>query len=105
MITITNRCLHLTISFPIEIGELKLTAEAIMLVSKDKEGNNVAEVDFVDLRNITYMGAPIDAHKGWMKFSEFHRGMGIDFNEAVDNKFYEVLTEEAIDDLIKDLNF
>ena len=105
MIKITSKCLHLTVSFPVEIGELKLTAEAVMLVSKDKEGNNVAEVDFADLRDITYMGVPINAHKGWMKFSEFHREMGIDFNEAVDNKFIEVLNDDAVNDLIKDLDF
>jgi hypothetical protein len=92
-------------SFPIEIGELKLTAEATMFVSKNKEGNNVAEVDFADLRDITYMGIPIDAHRGWRKFSEFHKEMGIDFNEAVDNKFIEVLNEDAVNDLIKDLDF
>ena len=105
MITITSKCLHLIASFPIEIGELKLTAEATMFVSKNKEGNNVAEVDFADLRDITYMGIPIDAHRGWRKFSEFHKEMGIDFNEAVDNKFIEVLNEDAVNDLIKDLDF
>jgi hypothetical protein len=31
--------------------------------------------------------------------------MGIDFDKVIQNKFYEVLTEEAIDDLIKDLVF
>jgi len=105
MITITSKCLHLIASFPIEIGELKLTAEAMIFVNKNKEGNNVAEVDFADLRDITYMGIPIDAYKGWKKFSEFHNEMGIDFNTAIDNKFIEVLNDDAVNYLIKDLEF
>ena len=105
MIKITSKCLHLLASFPIQIGELKLTAEATMFVSKNKEGNNVAEVDYADLRNITYMVIQIDANRGSRNFSEFHKEMGIDFNEAVDNKFIEVLNEDAVNDLIKDLDF
>jgi hypothetical protein len=105
MITITSRCLHLIASFPIEIGELKLTAEAIIFVNKNKEGNNVAEVDFADLRDITYMGISIDAYEGWKKFTKFHNEMGIDFNTAIDGKFREVLNDDAVDDLIKDLDF
>jgi len=105
MITIKSKCLHLIASFPIEIGELKLTAEAMIFVNKNKEGHNVAEVDFGDLRDITYMGIPIDAHRGWKKFSEFHNEMGIDFNTAIDDKFIEVLNDDAVNYLIKDLDF
>jgi hypothetical protein len=105
MITITSKCLHLTASFPIEIGELKLTAEAMIFVNKNKEGNNVAEVDFADLRDITYMGIPIDAYEGWRKFTKFHNEMGIDFGTAIDGKFREVLNDDAVNYLIKDLDF
>jgi hypothetical protein len=105
MITITSKCLHLTASFPIEISELKLTAEAMIFVNKNKEGHNVAEVDFADLRDITYMGIPIDAYEGWRKFSKFHNEMGIDFNTAIDNKFREVMNDDAVNYLIKDLDF
>jgi hypothetical protein len=105
MITITSRCLHLIASFPIQIGELKLTADAMIFVSKNKEGNKVTEVDFGDLRDITYMGIPIDAYEGWRKFSKFHMEMGIDFNTAIDNKFIEVLNDDAVNDLVKDLDF
>jgi len=105
MITITSKCLHLTASFPIEIGELKLTAETMIFVNKNKEGNNVAEVDFADFRDITYMGIPIDAYEGWKKFTKFHKEMGIDFNTAIDNKFREVMNDDAVNYLIKDLEF
>jgi hypothetical protein len=105
MIKITSKCLHLAASFPIEIGELKLTAEAIFFVEKNKEGNNVAEVDFADVTNITYMGVPISGYENWTKFVKVHKEMGIDFDKVIQNKFYEVLTEEAIDGLIKDLVF
>ena len=105
MIKITSKCLHLTASFPIEIGELKLIAEAMIFVNKNKEGHNVAEVDFADVTNITYMGVPIDGYENWTKFVRVHKEMGIDFDKVIQNKFYEVLTEEAIDDLIKDLVF
>jgi hypothetical protein len=105
MITITSKCLHLIASFPIEIGELKLTAEAMIFVNKNKEGNNVAEVDFADLRDITYMGIPIDAYEGWRKFTKFHNEMGIDFGTAIDNKFREVMNDDAVNYLIKDLDF
>jgi hypothetical protein len=105
MIKITSKCLHLTASFPIEIGELKLIAEAMIFVNKNKEGHNVAEVDFADITNTTYMGVPIDGYENWTKFVKAHKEIGIDFDKAIQNKFYEVLTEEAIDDLIKDLVF
>jgi hypothetical protein len=105
MITITSRCLHLIASFPIEIGELKLTADAMIFVNKNKEGHNVAEVDFGDIRDITYMGIPIDVYEGWKKFTKFHKEMGIDFIKAVDDRFREVMSDDAVNDLIKDLEF
>jgi hypothetical protein len=105
MITITSKCLHLTASFPIEIGELRLIAEAMIFVNKNKEGHNVAEVDFADICDITYMGIPIDAYEGWRKFTKFHKEMGIDFSTAIDNKFREVLNDDAVNYLIKDLEF
>jgi hypothetical protein len=51
------------------------------------------------------MGVPIDGYENWTKFVRVHKEMGIDFDKVIQNKFYEVLTEEAIDDLIKDLVF
>jgi hypothetical protein len=105
MITITSKCLHLTASFPIQIGELKLTAEATMFVSKNKEEHNVAEVDFGDIRDITYMGISIDGYEGWRKFTKFHKEMGIDFDKTVNDRFKEVMNDDAVNYLIKDLEF
>ena len=105
MLKIKNKNLNLVIVFPIEVGELKVIAETQVWIHKDDDGNNKADTDFADISDITYMGIPINGYDNWRKFREFHKEMGIDFDKAIDAKYREVITEEAINELIKDLKF
>lgn len=103
MLKITGKTLNLNVSFPIEIGELKLTAHVNLWVYKNSDGTNSIESDLADVEDISYMGITINGFDNWGKFKKFHLEMGIDFEKAINKKFREIITEEAINELIKDI--
>jgi hypothetical protein len=105
MLKIKNKNLNLMISFPIEIGELKVVTETQVWVYKNEDGTNMADAEFTDINDITYMGIPIKGYKNWSKFKEFHLEMGIDFHKIIHETYEETVTKEAINELVKDLKF
>jgi hypothetical protein len=101
---IIQKTFNLTVEVPVQVGELKAVVEAqIWVYNKLDDGTRKVDVDFLDTKNITYMGIEIDGYKNWQKFIEFHRGMGIDFNMAIHDKCSEIMSEEAVQNLVKDI--
>ena len=102
---ITHKTLMVNVEFPIEVGQLKTTAIAQLFVTKDDKGKNEAGVEFIDMGEITYMGMTIEGYTNWKKFKDFHKEMGLDFDKLLDNEFDKVMTDEAVENLIKDIQF
>ena len=101
---IIQKTFNLTVEIPVQVGELKAVVEAqVWVYNKLDDGTRKVDVDFLDTKNITYMGIEIDGYKNWQKFIEFHRGMGIDFNMAIHDKCSEIMSEEAVQNLVKDI--
>lgn len=102
---ITSKTLMLTVDFPIEVGQLKTTATAHLHIYTDGNGIKQCEVEFMDQGATTYMGVSIDSYVNWQKFREFHKTMGIDYDNLIDKEFDKVWTKEFTDEFIKDFNF
>ena len=69
----------------ITLGELKLTLLAQVMGTKD-----AFDIEHTDNFNISYMGIEINGWQDWKKFRDFHKGMGIDFDKAIQSEFEKI---------------
>lgn len=102
---ITQKTLMVNVEFPIEVGQLKTTAVAQLFITKNKEGKNEADVEFVDQIDTTYMGVKIEGYDNWKNFKDFHKSIGLDFDTLVDKEFDKTMSDEVVEELIKDIVF
>ena len=102
---ITSKVLMVNVEFPIEVGQLKTTAIAQLHIYENKDGSKGADVEFMDQINTKYMGVEISTYGDWKKFRDFHKSIGLDFEQMLGNKFNEVMTDEVVADLVKDIVF
>ena len=103
-IKLTSKRLFLHYEFPVQVGELKATLEAMVVVF-DNDGVKACDCEYTDITNISYMGVAIDGYDNWRKFKVFHNSIGIDFDIALDKAFAEVMTKTKLDKLIKEIKF
>jgi len=94
---VTSKLLMLMVEVPIEMGELKCTAQMQVCRVLGKLGED--EIEFADINEISYMGIPIEGYSNWRKFKQFHLEMGIDWDKALTQKI-----EEMTEDIIKEVN-
>lgn len=104
-IKLTSKRLYLEYELPVQVGELKATLVAMVMVEKQDDGTNTGNCDFIDVTNISYMDVTIDGYENWKKFKAFHNSMGIDFDIALDKAFAEIMTETKLDKLVKEVKF
>ena len=102
-IKLTSKRLYLEYQFPVQVGELKATLMAVVMV--DGNGTKTFDCDFMDVTNISYMDVPIEGYDNWKKFKAFHNEMGIDFDIALDKEFAKVMTKAKLDKLAKEAKF
>ena len=102
---ISQKLLMVTVEFPIEVGQLKTTAMAQLHIFTNKDGSRGCDVDFIDHEDTTYMDVKIDGYNNWKKFCEFHKEMGIDFQNLLHTEFDKVWTDEFTAEFIKDIVF
>jgi hypothetical protein len=104
-LNIVSKLLMVNVDFPLEVGQLKTTATASLHIYKNADGTKGCDVEFMDQNETTYMGVKIDGYQNWKKFCEFHKEMGIDFNDLLNKEFDKVWTKEFTDEFIKDITF
>jgi hypothetical protein len=104
-IKLTSKRLYLEYEFPVQVGELKATLMAMVMINKYDDGTKVHDCDFIDVTNISYMGIVIDGYENWCNFKTFHISMGIDFDVALDKAFAKVMTQAKLDKLVKEVKF
>ena len=82
---ITRKLLMVSVDVPVQVGELKCICEYQVcrnLGSRDE----VDDIDFIDITDISYMGIEIKGYDNWNKFKKFHMEMGINWNEAIEKE-------------------
>ena len=98
---VTSKLLMLMVEVPIEMGELKCTAQMQVcrhLGQVEKHNEMEDEIEFADISDITYMGIPIQGYNNWKKFKQFHLEMGIDWDKALAQKIAE-MTNDIIEEV------
>ncbi len=68
---VTSKLLMLMVEVPIEMGELKCTAQMQVCrhLGQPQTHNEMEdEIEFADISDITYMGIPIEGYNNWRKF-------------------------------------
>jgi hypothetical protein len=102
---LVSKLLMVSVEFPIEVGQLKTTAMASLHIYEREDGSKGCDVEFVDQNETTYMGVSIDGYGNWRKFCDFHKEMGIDFQDLLHKEFDKVWTDEFTAEYIKDIVF
>ena len=100
-----SKLLMVSVEFPIEVGQLKTTAMAQLHIYIKDDGTKGCDVEFMDQNDTTYMGVSISGYNNWRKFCDFHKEMGIDFQDLLHKEFDKVWTEEFTAEFIKDIVF
>jgi len=104
-IKLTSKRLYLEYEFPAQVGELKATLTAAVMVSKQDDDSKTYDCEFIDVDNISYMGVDIEGYQNWKKFKTAHSEIGIDFDIALDKEFAKVMTKAKLDKLVKEVKF
>ena len=81
---ITNKCLMVNLEIPVKVGGLECTVE--FQVCRDLGTDDIDEIEFEDITNISYLGVPIKGHDNWNRFQKFHMEYGIDWNQAIESE-------------------
>jgi hypothetical protein len=102
---VTSKMLMVTTEFPIAVGQLKTTAQAQLHIYSNNDGSRGCDAEFVDQENTTYMGVEIGGYNNFRKFCEFHKEMGINFEDLLHKEFGKVWTDEFTAEFIKDIVF
>ena len=101
---VTSATLMVHVENKIEVGPLKLTAIHQICLYKNKDGSIGHDFDLIDHTDVTYMGVPIDNdYKSWRKFVGFHKEMGINFDNLINEESDKALTEQDIKIMVSDL--
>jgi len=93
---ITNKIVMLNIEEKINVGSLELTLIAQVCIPD----SGLVEVDFMDETEISYMGVPITNCNDWLKFKDFHLGMGVDYNKTIVHMFEEIFNKKDMEKLV-----
>ena len=104
-VELTHKSMHLHYSFDVKVGELTATLQAGVWLSKKLDGEYQWDCDFMDVTDIAYMGMEIKGYDNWQKFRAFHKEMGINFDELLDQEFHKVMTKDRLDKLVKEIKF
>lgn len=95
---IENKTLMVTLSHPVQVGDLNTTLECQIFYN----GTPDFDLEFADIKDTTFCGVPIDGYDNWRKFKVFHKEMGIDFDSILDQKFGEVFTLKEVREIIQE---
>ena len=100
-VKVTNKMMMVDFEFPITVGQVKLVATAQAYVSKHSEtGLVIADFEFTDQHEETYMDMPIKGYDAWKKLLEFHLEFGVDLQKLVADEFDKVVDEDFKKDFL-----
>lgn len=93
---LTTKTIMYNFEEEVTIGDLSAT-----VIAQVWENGNSLDIEFVDHAEITYRGIDITGYENWKKFRNFHKEMGIDFDQLLQVEFDKIFTKEAIRAAIK----
>lgn len=99
---VTNKIMMVNVEHQIAVGNDAITATVIhqVCLTEGKNGEVVADVDFVEIENIEFLGIKID--NGYTEFQKFKKQMnemGIDVNALIDEECVGLITTGDIQKL------
>ena len=80
----------------VTIGDLSAT-----VIAQVWDNGDSLDIEFIDHTNLKYRGIDISGYENWKKFRNFHKEMGIDYDNLLSTEFDKIFTKEAISAAIK----
>ena len=78
------------------VGDLVWTSPITFVASANCACYCGADVDFVDIHNITFMGMPIEGYKAYNQFKDKMSDMGIDVEKMLDDACVGLISDSFI---------
>lgn len=91
----------LNLEVPITVGDLEVLAIMTIIIYLDKDEIKSYDTEWVDCGYTKTRGVEITE---WPKFIKFHKEMGIDYNQLIQEQIDLILSKEVVENLIKDIN-
>ena len=99
---LSSKRLFLHYEFPIHVGELKATLEAMITVYYTDKVVKKYDCEFMDATNISYLNKPIVSEEKWNEFVSVNKNIiGVDFEEILNKAFADVMTKATLNKIIK----
>jgi hypothetical protein len=99
---ITSKLMMLNVEHQITVGNDAITATVIhqICLSEGKNGEVDADIDFVDIEDIKFLGIDIESgYTGFKKFKSQMSEMGIDVDALIDEECVGLITTGDIQEL------
>lgn len=95
---ITRKSLNVSIEHTIKVGNngaIEATIEYQAWVYKRADGIVDVDVDFVDVRDVKFLGIDVEGgYEGYKKFKTTMKELGIDVDKLIDEAAAELITDE-----------
>ena len=92
-IKLESKLIMLSYLTDVQVGHLTATLVAQVIISN--KHNNI-DIDFMDIENIKFNGIAIEGYENWKKFKKMNLEFGLDYDKALNEKFDEIFTKEAV---------
>jgi len=97
-------CLSIIVKLPFQIGEVRGTSITQVWVYKNKseevevKGSKFhVDIDHIDVEDVSYMNMPTEnTYASWTKLVSFHKDLGIDLPNLVNEEVNKILTKEYV---------
>jgi hypothetical protein len=100
---VTSKTIFLSISVPVQVGQIKLDNIYQLSIYRAKESNGLLyDIDNIDYKDVTYMGMKVDGYSGFGKLREFHKELGIDIDNEITKAASEKLDPQELEKFIND---
>lgn len=93
---ITTKTLQVNFEHDVTVGNgaIEATLCHTAWISEDWNGKICVDLDFADVKNVRFMGMPIeDGYRGYEKFRKSMSEIGIDVVKMFDKKAAELITD------------
>jgi len=97
-----NKTLMLNVEHNITVGKndsIELVAEHMICLYLNKSGYIDHDIEFVDVRDVKFLGMPIEeGYDGFKKFKMQMGELGIDVNKLIDTQCEGIITNSEINE-------
>ena len=96
-IKVLSKIKFISVEFPIEVQSFKCTTEVQLVIGENGE---LLDREFMDFRNVEFMGLPVDSFTTFRK--KMREDFGVNIMKLVEDEIENILTEKVCKKIISE---